>query len=434
MDMHTPLLAVIILSGLLGVYTGHRWRDVEPSLVSGITSCAPALYFLICIGATIGIWIEAGIIPAFVSYGLVWLKPAFFYAGACLFTAMIAALSTSGGAMGTVGVALMVIAHGIGADLYVTSGALISGAVMGQLISPINDMLPLALAQGARLNETIKLFMVRLLPPFLLVEVLYLVYGYFVGFPQASINSGLIIDAIRQHFFISPVIFLPVILLFLLIARGTPTVPVLMINLIVSSLFAYVFQGAGLAEIFRAMSHGYIPPADQEIMQIFARGGITPFGSIMQLTMMASIWAALLKKIGALDAIFVKLISLPLLQKKLGLQSHLLSVFISICTCAVIPAIIISGELLKGKYQEEGRPIEELYRNVIASGIIVSPLIPWTNIYFYNAGILGMNLIPAFPYFWFALVYFAWLIILGLRDKVLGHGKHGISEKTALEE
>ena len=68
MDMHTPLLAVIILSGLLGVYTGHRWRDVEPSLVSGITSCAPALYFLICIGATIGIWIEAGIIPAFVSY------------------------------------------------------------------------------------------------------------------------------------------------------------------------------------------------------------------------------------------------------------------------------------------------------------------------------------------------------------------------------
>lgn len=94
MEMHTPLLAVIILSGLLGVYTGNSWRDLEPSLVSGITSCAPALYFLICIGATIGIWIEVGIIPAFVSYGLPRLKPAFFYAGACLFTAIIATIIT----------------------------------------------------------------------------------------------------------------------------------------------------------------------------------------------------------------------------------------------------------------------------------------------------------------------------------------------------
>lgn len=421
-EMHTPLLAVIILSVLLGIYTGNRWRDLEPSLVSGITSCAPALYFLICIGATIGIWIEAGVIPAFVSYGITWLKPSFFYAGACLFTAIIAAISTMGGAIGTVGLALIVMAHSIGADLYVTSGALISGAFMGSLISPINDLLPLALAGGARSNKIVKLFIVRLLPPFLMVEALYFAYGHLVGFPQPSNNSSLIIEAIQQHFFIGPVIFLPVVLIFLLIALGIPTVPVLIINLMVSSLFAYIFQGADLAEIFHAMSRGHIPPADQEIMQIFAQGGIASFSSIMQLIMMASIWAALLKKIGALDAIFNKLILVSLLRKKIGLQSHLISVFVSVCTCAVIPAIIISGELLKGKFLEEGREIEELYRNAIASSLLVSPMIPWTNNYFFIAGTLGINLLPALPYYWFGALYFIWLIILGLGNKVLGHG------------
>lgn len=430
-ELQAPLLVAIVFSGLLGLYLGNRWKDIEHSLVKGMANCAPVLAFLICIGATIGIWIEAGIIPAFVSYGLSSLQSSYFYAGACFVTAVVASMTNMGGALGTVGVALLVTAHGIGADLNVTVGALVSGSVLGQLVSPVNDLLPLALARGVDLKRIIRLFLIRLLPPFLAAEVLFLCYGFYAGSSTKAMDAAVMIDTIHQQFYISPLLFLPVFLLVFLIVRGVPTVQVLIINLGVSALFAMVFQGADLESVMRAMSSGYKPSADLEVMQMFARGGIIAFGSIMQLIMLATIWGALLKQIGVLDVIFAKLISLPFLQKRLVLQSHLLSIMISISTCAVIPAIIISGELLQEKYQQKGIEIEQLYRDLTASGFLASPVVPWTNIAFFTSGTLGINLLPAIPYLWFCWLYFIWVLMLGLWPKGL-HQRHNKAEAAQM--
>ena len=77
-----PNQIALILSAavgvLLGIRNGYTWKELEEGMVKGISLASGAILILLVVGSLIGTWILAGIVPAFIYWGLQILSPTFF--------------------------------------------------------------------------------------------------------------------------------------------------------------------------------------------------------------------------------------------------------------------------------------------------------------------------------------------------------------------
>lgn len=115
----------------------------------------PALLILVSIGMLIGTWTLSGTIPMIVDWGLKSIQPSWIVVLAFLITMVVSTVTgTSWGAVGTVGVALIGVAGGLGVSLPMTAGAIISGAYFGDKMSPMSDTTNLAPRWPVRLSSS----------------------------------------------------------------------------------------------------------------------------------------------------------------------------------------------------------------------------------------------------------------------------------------
>ena len=118
-----------------------------------------AIFILLAVGALIGTWNMAGTIPTVVSYGIALLRPAIFYAAVALICAVVGAVTgSSWTTAGTLGVAFIGMAPILGMSTTIAAGAIISGAYMGDKMSPLSETTVLvpSLVGGVTVNEHIR--------------------------------------------------------------------------------------------------------------------------------------------------------------------------------------------------------------------------------------------------------------------------------------
>src|SRR5690606_24179679 len=145
-------IALILAAGagiIIGVAHGQPWKVLESGIVCGISLAMGAILILLVVGALIGSWILAGIVPTMIYYGLQLLSPAIFFPSACALCCLVAlATGSSWTTAGTVGVALIGIAAAQDLSLGLAAGAVISGAYFGDKMSPLSDTTNLAPAMA----------------------------------------------------------------------------------------------------------------------------------------------------------------------------------------------------------------------------------------------------------------------------------------------
>ncbi|MBE3571756.1 MAG: hypothetical protein IMW95_02225 [Moorella humiferrea] len=409
LPLQIPFLLGIFLAGVVGRRCGYRWPEIEKAALQGMGQCCFALLIVILIGATIGIWIAAGIIPTFIYYGLQWLSPRFFLAEACLLTFLMAlATGSDAGAFGTIGMALLVIGYGLGIPVPITAGAVTAGGIAGHIVSPLSDLSAMAIsANGGSLPELVKLFARRVVPALVISMLFYGVYGFFqTGKTNDLATTGLLAE-LEKLFVISPLFFTPVVLLFLLIILRVPLVPALGINLLLSAAISMLFQGVNFRDVIRFMGNGYTVPAGNQLAAMLNKGGIIGFGNIIELILLASAWATVLQHIGVLELLLGKLANMKLLRGRICATGTLLGVLMSILTCAIIPAVLVPSLWLKERYKEAGYRPEHLSRDLVEGSFAVAALVPWTNLNFIVLGTLGVGAFQTTPY-----NIFSWLIII----------------------
>src|SRR5699024_6379192 len=101
------------------------------------------------IGTIIVTWLEGGLIPTIIYYGLTAISPKIFLALACLVPAVVSlVLGRSLTTIATVGIAFMAIGEGMGFPPAVVAGAVISGAFFGDRLLQLSDTTNLAAAMG----------------------------------------------------------------------------------------------------------------------------------------------------------------------------------------------------------------------------------------------------------------------------------------------
>ena len=148
-DPHVPMFVGVMAAAIMALHLGYKWDEVEKSMMDGIYKALQSICILIIVGILIGVWINAGVVPTMIYYGLKVLKPAIFFI-ACVLICSITSLATgtSWGTMGTMGVALMGIGFGLGMSPGMTAGAVLSGAYFGDKMSPLSDTTNLAPAMA----------------------------------------------------------------------------------------------------------------------------------------------------------------------------------------------------------------------------------------------------------------------------------------------
>jgi len=126
-DPHVPMFIGVMGAALMALYLGYKWEAIEKSMMDGIYKALQSVCILVIVGILIGVWINAGVVPTMIFYGLKVLKPAIFFIASVLICSITSlATGTSWGTMGTMGVALMGIGFGLGMSPGMTAGAVLS--------------------------------------------------------------------------------------------------------------------------------------------------------------------------------------------------------------------------------------------------------------------------------------------------------------------
>ena len=157
------------------------------------------------------------------------------------------ATGSSWGTMGTMGLALMGVAHGLGIPAGVAGGAIISGAYFGDKVSPLSDTTNLAPAMaGTDVFTHIKFMMQSTAVTYTITLIFFggLSYHYSSGASVVDMSQVTeMSDGLAKSFNINPLLLLPPIIVIISMALKVPAIPGITAGIIIGAIFGMIFQG-----------------------------------------------------------------------------------------------------------------------------------------------------------------------------------------------
>jgi NhaC family Na+:H+ antiporter len=405
------------LASLIAFKNGMTWREIETAMIKGIAVALGAVLILLSVGALIGTWRLAGIVPSLIYFGLELMNPALFYAAACLICAIIAlSIGSSWTVAATVGVALIGVASGLGLSLPVAAGAVVSGAYFGDKISPLSETTNLAPAvAGSDLFAHIRLMLWTTVPSIVIALLIFLFMGFNAEVAGDSVDRiRPLLAGLDSQFHISFLHLIPLLVLLVLALKRMPALPAIFLGALLGGVWALLFQPeaiaaqAGVAQadmvaslkvVWQTFYAGItVETGDAALNDLLSGGGMA--------SMLNTVWLILCAMKGAAGLITATLATC--------LGSNIL-------TADQYISIIMPGRMFREAYEKEGLAPVNLSRALEDGGTITSPLIPWNTCGAYMQSVL---LVPVTDYLFFAffnlinpllaLVY-AWLGIKVLR-------------------
>lgn len=402
-DAHIPILIAIIVAAAVGIFSlGYTWGEVEKGAIETIQMSMQAILILMVIGTVVGSWILSGTVPAMIYYGLQILSPGIFLIATALICSIVSlATGSSWTTAGTVGIALMGVGMGLGIPNYIVAGAVVSGAYFGDKISPLSDTTNLAPAMaGSTLFEHIKYMFWTTIPSMAVALVLYGIIGArYAGSQLDTSNIQVILDGIAANFNISPILFLPPIIVIGLVIMKVPALPGLISGTVIGGIFAAVFQGAGLGDIINTAHYGFeIESGVEMVDELLNRGGLDSMMWTVSLILLAMTFGGIMERTGMLHAIAAAILRLANSTGSLVLATVLTSIAINILAADQYLAIVIPGRMYKDAYDEAGLEPRLLSRTLEDAGTMTSSLIPWNTCGAYMSSVLLVSPLAYAPY------------------------------------
>ena len=277
-DPHVPMFVGVCAAAGMAMYLGYRWDDVEKMMMDGIYKALQSCCILIIVGILIGVWINAGVVPTMIYYGLQLLHPTIFFIATLLICSITSlATGTSWGTMGTMGVALMGIGFGLDMNPGMTAGAILSGAYFGDKMSPLSDTTNLAPAMaGTDVMTHVKAMMLPTAITYAITLVFFGVLGFMqyhggdADMSRVTEFANALNIAHDGVFHINPLLLLPPVLVIVAVALKVPAIPGITLGIFAGAIMGLIFQpgSCNLGTIFDYGINGYstIPQTNPEIL------------------------------------------------------------------------------------------------------------------------------------------------------------------------
>lgn len=421
-----PNQVALLLSGLLTsvlgrVVLGLNYRDIELRAVKSIVLAMEAIIILLIVGCIISLWILSGIVPTMIYYGVKAINPTIFLLIACLICSLVSlAIGSSWSTMGTVGVALIGIGRALGFPDALVAGAIVSGAYLGDKMSPLSDTTNLApAAAGSELFTHIRHMFYTTIPAYAMALLAFAGIGllYTPGrYDPAMIQEILVTleGAFQIHWYL----LLVPLLVIMLAARRMPAIPALAVGGLLGALVALLVQpqqcvagagdaftfSAGYVRILDAAYNGFVMESGHRVVDdLLSRGGMANMFSTVSLIMMAMFFGGTMEATGMLPRI-----ARAILSKVRGVASL---VGATVGTCILFNifaaeqylAIVIPGRMFRAAYEKLGLAPRNLSRALEDGATVTSVLVPWNTCGAFASSVLGVATLAYLPFCFFNL-------------------------------
>ncbi|WP_313344235.1 Na+/H+ antiporter NhaC [Sedimentibacter sp.] len=407
-EVHIPILMGAVVGAAIAIFgLGFTWKEIEQGIVDSIGSTMQAILILAVIGILIGTWIAGGIVPTLIYYGLQIMSPTFFLAASLILCSIVAlATGSSWTTAGTVGLALIGIAQGIGVSIPLAAGAIISGAYFGDKISPLSDTTNLAPGMaGATLFDHIKHMLYTTSVSYGITLIIFVILGlqYRGNVLDASEISG-ILETIESIYTISPIFLLVPVIVIVMVAMKIPAIPGLIVGCILGAICS-VFQGQDFGSIIDIANNGTVAETGHAVVdELLTNGGLQSMMWTISLIMSALTFGGVLEKTGMMATIANRLLVFAKNTGSLILVTAVTCLFVNTLCGDQYLAIALPGKMYKDTYAERGLAPRNLSRILEDSGTVTSALIPWNTCGATMSGFLGVPTFAYFPYAFFNLL------------------------------
>jgi len=418
------LILVAFLTGIIAIKLGYTWDEMQKGIVEKISMSMPAILILWSVGALIGSWMFSGVIPMIIYYGVEIINPKFLLVTAFLITAVFSTITgTSWGSVGTIGVAIMGIAGGLGVSLPATAGAVVAGSYFGDKLSPLSDTTNLApLAAGSTLYDHIKHMLYTSIPATIVSLIVYFVAGLGSSGAGSTVEAvNLLQSNLAALFNWNILLLIPVVLILIGSLVKWPTIPTMLGSALGAVVIGIFLQGFTLKNGFISLINGfnvtmtgYEGEMIKDILTLLNRGGAVSMAGTTILVFCAMGFAGIMSVTGMLDVV------LEAITKKVKTTAGIIISTIGSCfTVAFVTgnsylSILLPGELFRSVYEKYNLQAKNLSRTLEDSGTVLVPLVPWSAAGAYMTATLGVETLDYLPWAVFCYMGIVFAIILAV--------------------
>ncbi|MEK4629203.1 MAG: Na+/H+ antiporter NhaC [Solibacillus sp.] len=416
---HIPILISICLLILYGVIKKVPYQSLEKSMVSSVSTSISAIYIFLLIGILISSWLISGTIPTLLYIGFSIVSASFFYAIVFIITSIIGtAIGSSLTTVATVGVAMIGVATSIEASIFITAGAIVSGAFFGDKMSPLSDTTNLASSiVGIDLFTHIRNMMFTTVPVFILSLI-----GYAILSPSSETIDGQLITQYKETLIATNLVqwyaIIPLFLLILCTVLKVPSMATLAISAMSGIILSYFHSSISLQQLFMILYEGFtLNTGVEAIDSLLSRGGMNSMLFTIILIVLSLSMGGLLFALGIIQTLLQSIQTLLTSIGKVITGSALTAIFINIVIGEQYLSLLLTGEAYKEKFKSMKLHPKNLARVIEDAGTVINPLVPWSVCGLFIASTLEVSVIDYLPFAFFCLlspimtILFGWLNI-----------------------
>ena len=418
-----PVQVALVLSALvaamIAMKNGHSWDEVQRAAQGSLASISSAIFILLAVGALIGVWNLSGTIPTLVYYGIELLSPGWYYAASALICGLIAmSIGSSWTTAGTIGVGLVGIATALNVSPEITAGAVVSGAYLGDKLSPLSETTVLTSQMvGVDVYEHIKRQAWTSVPAFAVAMVGFLVVGWVRGTEGGTIVAESVeLRALDGFYHITPLALLPVVLLAGLSIRKVPapmalTAATLFAGLCGALLQPDVVQGfaepgnpvvQSIEAVWKAMANGFrMDTGVGEVDRLVSRGGMASMLPTIWLIIGAVTFGALLEEFGLIARLIDPVIGAAKTTGRLFATVFTVAFGLNVVAGDQYIALVLPTKVFRAEFARRGLAPTNLSRLAADSGTVTSPLVPWNSCGAFMSAVLGVSTLLYAPWAFF---------------------------------
>ena len=423
-----------IAAALVGWKNGQDWKQLESAMVSGITIAIKPIMILFSVGLLIGSWILSGTVPTMIYYSLLMLDPSIFYAASCIICGLIAlSIGSSWTVAGTVGIALIGAAAGMGVSIEVTAGAIISGSYFGDKMSPLSETTNLAPAvAGTDLFSHIGHMVWTTFPSIIVALILYTIIGFNIDSSASADDLTITMRLITENFTINPLMLLPIVALLVMARKKMPPIPTILVGALIGIILALVFQSSAILSlagdtpnlllglfkgVWQTLFDGFVLNSGNATLDdLMTRGGMSSMLNTIWLVLCALMFGAVMEHTGLLQCLVDYALSFVHSTGSLIATTVATCIGANLITSDQYIAIVLPGRMYKMEYQIRNLDPKNLSRTLEDAGTVTSPLVPWNTCGAYMSGTLGVATFAYLPYCFFNFLCPVLAIIYGFTN------------------
>lgn len=415
------LIIAAVTTCLIGIYKLKiPWGVFEEKIGDAMKNTSSAIFILLMIGALTSTWMLSGVVPTMIYYGLKLIHPSIFLLitfWLCTIVSILAGSSWT--TVGTIGVAMLSAGQILGIPIGWLAGTIISGAYLGDKVSPLSDTTNLsASVAGVDLYKHVKYILITTIPAFVICSIIYGIVGFVLPI-SSEVEMSSQISAIKNTFNISPWLLLIPCGTIFMIYKKIPAFLTLFLSAFIGALVAFWAQPQIIEQIsslpsnfsnfcytvFKMMSTSVSVETGDPLINSLAhtKGMEGMINTIWLIICVISLGGALTAS-KMIESITEKMIALMKNTVSMVTSTVFTCIFCNIILADQYMAILLPGQMFKETYRKKGYAPELLSRTLQDSATVSSVLVPWNTCAVTQAGVLGVATMVYFPYAIFCFI------------------------------